>query len=590
MFGKFGRIRAQRGMLALLAASTVLAGPAHAQDAAAPAPAAPAAATSDSAMVNLVRLLVEQGVLKQDKGDALLRQAETEAAAVRAGKPVELAAPGAGTIRVPYIPETVRQQIKDELRAEVLGQAKNEGWAWKEQAAPEWTKRVTISGDIRIRTQSDLFAKTNSDQIFDFARINALGPFDVSGARPFPFLNTRIDKWNQLRLRARLGIEAHVNDKIKVGFQLATGDDNSPISTNSLLAGGFGKRDLWLQLGYLEAKPTNWSTLTFGRMENPFNSSDLLFDHDVAFDGIAAQVDAGKFIGENINLAIKGGVFPLDFGNPNNPSTANTKTKFAQKYLLSGEVEVGAKIADNVDIKFSAGYHDFSNVQGQLSEPCLTAEGVTDCSTDGLRPFFLRKGNTLSYLRQIATRNVPNPPLLQYFGLTFKYKILDFNASASFPLTDDVTVGVRGNYVRNIAFNSSDICRNGVDGEPFNNGGTTGIATVPTICGGGANASKFNGGNQGYLGAFSIGQKKIHKWGDWQFEAGYRRLESDAVLDSLTDSDFHLGGTNYKGYFIGGKIGLFEGTTLGARWMSANEISGEPLGIDVFQIDLEAKF
>jgi Putative porin len=588
MFGKFGRIRAQRGLLALLAASTVLAVPAYAQDAA--APAAPVAAASDSAMVNLVRLLVEQGVLKQDKGDALLRQAETEAAAVRAGKPVELAAPGAGTIRVPYIPETVRQQIKDELRAEVLGQAKTEGWAWKEQAAPEWTKRITISGDLRIRSQSDLFAKTNSDQIFDFARINAIGPFDVSGAKPFPFLNTREDKWNQLRLRARLGVEAKVTDKVKVGFQIATGDDNSPISTNSLLAGGFGKRDLWLQLGYLEAKPTDWATLTFGRMNNPFESTDLLFDHDVSFDGVAARVDAGKFVGDNVELAVQGGVFPLDFGNANYPSTANTKTKFPQKYLLSAEVVAGAKIGDNVDIKVSAAYHDFAHVQGQLSAPCLTAEGVTDCSTDGARPFFLRKGNTLSYLRQIATRNVPNPPLLQFFGQTFAYRILDFNALASFPLTDDITVGIRGNYLRNIGFKRSDICRNGVDGEPFNNGGTTGIATVPTICGGDPKASKFNGGNQGYLGAISFGHKKISKWGDWQFEAGYRRLESDAVLDSLTDSDFHLGGTNYKGYFIGGKIGLYDGMSLGARWMSANEISGEPLGIDVLQIDLEVKF
>jgi hypothetical protein len=588
MLANFGKINANPWTLALLATASGLAAPAYAQTAS--ATATPAAPPSDSAMVNLVRLLVDQGVLTRDKGDALLRQAEAEAAGVRAGKPVELAAPGSGTIRVPYIPETVRQQIKDELRAEVLGQAKAEGWAWKDQAAPEWTKRIAISGDIRVRSQSELFAKTNSDQIFDFARINALGPFDVSGARPFPFLNTRVDKWNQLRLRARLGIEAQVTDKVKVGLQIATGDDNSPISTNSLLAGGFGKRDLWLQLGYLEAKPTDWATLTFGRMENPFESTELLFDKDVAFDGVAARIDAGKFVGDNVELAIQGGVFPLDFGNPNYPSTLNTKTKFRQKYLLSGEVVLGAKLADKVDFKFSAAYHDFSNVQGQLSQPCLTAENVTDCSTDGLRPFFLRKGNTLSYLRQIATRNVPNPPLLQFFGQTFAYRILDFNASASFSLTDDIEVGIRGNYLRNIGFKRSDICRNGVDGEPFNNGGTTGIATLPTICGGGPNASKFSGGNQGYLGAISAGHKQVKKWGDWQIEAGYRRLESDAVLDSLTDSEFHLGGTNAKGYFIGGKIGLFEGTTLGARWMSANEVSGEPLGIDVLQIDLEAKF
>ena len=56
-----------------LAAAGAAALPAHA----APAP-------SENATINLIRLLVQQGVLKADQADALVAQAEAEAKAARA--------------------------------------------------------------------------------------------------------------------------------------------------------------------------------------------------------------------------------------------------------------------------------------------------------------------------------------------------------------------------------------------------------------------------------------------------------------------------------------------------------------------------
>lgn len=41
------------------------------------------ATPSENATVNLIRLLVQQGVLKQDQADALIRQAEAEAVQAR---------------------------------------------------------------------------------------------------------------------------------------------------------------------------------------------------------------------------------------------------------------------------------------------------------------------------------------------------------------------------------------------------------------------------------------------------------------------------------------------------------------------------
>ena len=70
----------------------------------------------------------------------------------------------------------------------------------------------------------------------------------------------------------------------------------------------------------------------------------------------------------------------------------------------------------------------------------------------------------------------------------------------------------------------------------------------------------------------------------------YRYLETDAVLDAFTDSDFGLSGTNLKGFIVGATLGLAEHVTLGARWMSADQVAGPKFAVDVLQADLQAGF
>ncbi|MCR2669642.1 putative porin, partial [Salmonella enterica] len=85
---------------------------------------------SENATINLIRLLVQQGVLKADQAEALVAQAEAEAKAARAAPQDRGGAVAqAGDVRVPYIPQTVRDQIRDEVKAEVMVQAKAENWA-----------------------------------------------------------------------------------------------------------------------------------------------------------------------------------------------------------------------------------------------------------------------------------------------------------------------------------------------------------------------------------------------------------------------------------------------------------------------------
>ncbi len=64
----------------------------------------------------------------------------------------------------------------------------------------------------------------------------------------------------------------------------------------------------------------------------------------------------------------------------------------------------------------------------------------------------------------------------------------------------------------------------------------------------------FAGGNMGWLGRVTVGDKEVRHLGDWNVHAGYKYLESDATIDAFVDSDFGLGGTNLKGYFLGRQL------------------------------------
>ena len=168
------------------------------------APAGP----SENATINLIRLLVQQGVLKQEQAEGLIAQAEKEAVQARQTA-VAATGPAAapGDVRVQYVPAAVRDQIRDQVKAEVMATAKQENWA-QPNTFPDWVSRISFDGDIRLRDESRFFSGNNSNEIVDYAKLNENGPYDVNkdtNTRLPPLLNTREDRENLFRLRARLG-------------------------------------------------------------------------------------------------------------------------------------------------------------------------------------------------------------------------------------------------------------------------------------------------------------------------------------------------------------------------------------------------
>ena len=543
--------------------------------------AAAAPAPSENATINLIRLLVEQGILKQDKADALIAQAQNEAAqakqaaastAVAAGP---VAAPG--DVRVQYVPAAVRDQIRDQVKAEVMATAKQENWA-APNTFPDWASRISFDGDIRLRDESRYYSGSNSNEIVDFAKLNNNGPYDVnpnSSTNLPPLLNTREDRTNLFRLRARLGMKAVISPEWTAGIRIGTGSDNNPVSTTQNLGGGFAKKDIWLDQGYLNWKPTDELTLTGGRFANPFMSTDMLYSNDLNFDGVAAIFDHKL----NRDWGVFGtvGAFPVDYTNDTTTSNGFDKEESDNKWLYGAQIGAKWAINSNNRLKGALAYYRFDDIQGQRSSPCEPWAGAPGCDTDGTRAAFMQKGNSVFLLRDI-TPNPANPtttPQPQFVGLASEFNLLDLNLVWDADLPQDFKLRSQGNYIHNLGYDEGDM-RKRSEGQIVNNLNSNG---------------EIQSGANAWMVQFTLGNAlDLKKQGDWNLFAGYKYIQPDALPDGFNDSSFHLGGTNAKGYILGGNYGLAKNVYATGRWMSTEAVYGAPFDIDVLQLEINTRF
>ena len=544
--------------------------------------AAAAPAPSENATINLIRLLVQQGVLKQEQADGLIAQAEKEALQARQASTAVAAVPAGpaaapGDVRVQYVPAAVRDQIRDQVKAEVMATAKQENWA-QPNTFPEWVSRISFDGDIRLRDESRYYSDTNSNEIVDFAKLNNNGPYDVnpnSSTNLPPLLNTREDRENLFRLRARLGMKAVISPEWTAGIRIGTGSDNNPVSTTQTLGGGFGKKDIWLDQGYLTWKPSDQLTLTGGRIANPFFSTDMLYSTDLNFDGVAAIFD--HKLNRDWGLFGTVGAFPVEYTNDTSSSDGFDKEESDNKWLYGAQIGANWAINSNNRLKGALAYYRFDDIEGQRSSPCEPWAGAPGCDTDGSRSAFMQKGNSVFLLRDI-TPNPLNPsttPQPQFVGLASEFNLLDLNVVWDTDLPEDFKLRSQANYVHNLGYDEGEMRKRSA-GQIVNNLDSDG---------------NIESGANAWMVQFTLGNSlDLKKQGDWNFFAGYKYIQPDALPDGFNDSSFHLGGTNAKGYFLGGNYGLAKNVSATGRWLSSEAVYGAPFDIDVLQLEINTRF
>jgi len=515
--------------------------------------------------INLIDALVEQGVLSREQADRLIANAEkkaqeevrqSERAGVKSNRRV---------VRVPYVPDFVRDEIKQQVEAEVrekvvedvMAQAKQERWGVPD-ALPEWISRIKFKGDIRLRGQQDLYSPDN----FDNSHIDFLHSNDDGTLRPL----TSTEDRTRARMRLRIGMDAKVTTNLKTGIRFATGSFNDPVSTNQTLGNYNTPNRLLLDRAYLQyqgqnADAYNWMTLTGGRIPNPWFSTDLVWDKDLNFDGFSATF--------RHNLGGGDSLYSIDeqdstlFATVGAFSLQEVELSSKDKWLFGAQLGFQKMFDDQSSFRIGLAYYNYENIVGKRNSLNSTLNDYT-------APEFLQKGNSLFEISNDTGGS------LRRFGLASDYDIIDLTARYDLARFAPVHWILTGSYVKNIGYDDDEIRRR-TNGQMFVN------STLFT-----EDPSKDK--TEGYTLKLLIGWPTTYERRSWQAFMSYRYLERDAVLDAFTDSDFFLGGTNSKGWIIGGSYGINDYTWLKLRYLSADEIDGPTLGIDVLQLDLNAKF
>lgn len=501
---------------------------------------------------NLIDLLVKEGVLPKDKADAIVKKATEDAARqvkqqqaldAIAAKPSDGAAvalPEDKSVRVQYVPEHVKQEMRAEIEQQVM--AKLNYKAGERLEMPSWLDRIEFYGDLRMRAQEDNFADGNEIP----ANLN-----DVT--RDMNVLNATEDR-KRLRVRARLGADVKVNDWLVGGLQFVTGLQTTPLTPNQTEGIAQGKYIFGLDRVFLKATPTSWMMVEAGRFANPFLSTDILFDPDLAFDGLAASFTPK--LTDSLTSFTTVGAFPIEEIESSDTNRAK------DKWLYS--LQTGFKwVAPNKStVKLAVAYHDYKNVEGQSNSNALNDFGATV-------PAFRQRGNNTFDINQL--NGGASPPGARTIALASQFEQINIIGQIDFLNFDPVHVTITGDYTKNIGFDRNEIFQR-----------TGNLYEEETD----AYQVKLDVGTSPFLGT----RHEVIKKHDWQISLAYRYLESDSVLDGFTDSNFRLGGTDTKGWALVGNYAFDKNAWVGARYLSADTISGLPFSVDVFLVDVNAKF
>jgi hypothetical protein len=177
-----------------------------------------------------------------------------------------------------------------------------------------WAERISFKGDFRYRFE-------NIDEE----------------------LETR-DR-NRSRIRARIEAQATVNDDFKVGFGLASGDDD-PVSSNQTLGKGGTSKDIKLDIAYFDWSGMRNTHVIGGKFKNPFfvpSSHGLLWDGDYRPEGIAIKYDNDRFFANGLVLHLE---------SDNKAGSQDAESAWA------GQFGFYQDISDNAQIIFGASYYN----------------------------------------------------------------------------------------------------------------------------------------------------------------------------------------------------------------------------------------
>ena len=230
-------------------------------------------------VINLLQALVDQGVITRDKAAQMVKAAQDKAAADAAA----VAKSDEGAVRVPYVPQIVKdeiakqvaEQVKPDVVADVVKDAKTEKWGVP-GALPDWLTRTQVTGSVTLREEDVLYPAGNVQNYYlNYYAINQAGSIAAAGQNAFEDVNVNNARF---RGRARLAVDSTISDSVTAGIRLATGNTSDLVSETQTLDGtapySFGVDELYVRLDERNAQRFPWLTLVGGQVRKPVPDAD----------------------------------------------------------------------------------------------------------------------------------------------------------------------------------------------------------------------------------------------------------------------------------------------------------------------------
>jgi hypothetical protein len=373
---------------------------------------------------------------------------------------------------------------------------------------PDWVTSYKLSGDFRARGED--FTSDNSS----FA-----------------------DR-TRFRYRLRAGLAITLKDDLEVGFRVTSGDTvggfgtstGNPLSNNSTFQDDFTKKFLFIDTAYgkwTAIHNDNWMlSMTFGKMDNPFQLTPMVFDSDLTPEGLAWQ--ATYNINANNSITFIGAGFVLD----------EEKANARDPYLYGGQVIWKTKWTPKLES--SAGIALFDIVNGNQ----LTTANVP----------YVNQGNTRTSSTTASVLVYDYNPVVADASVTYKLDSFPHYAGA-FPIK------LAGEYMNN-------------PGAPNSNKGYWGGITF---------------GQAGHKQAWDVSYRyeylQANAWYDQMVDDDNGAYYKNAPVGALAAGAFSgasygwFAGTNIKGSLIKANYSITDALTLTFSCFINDLINQNPGGV-----------
>ncbi len=256
----------------------------------------------------------------------------------------------------------ISAQDADKVRAELAGRASQSADEFAKRSKlhfAKWMDAIQLYGDARLR-----FEQRGGE--------DGTGPGDDRLERT---------RW---RYRLRGGLKMEFTDHLRAGIQLETGQGGR--SANVTFGGddgpwGKSADGLYLGLLYLNWTPADWLGVTAGRQSNPFFITSLVWDGDLAPEGLTEsfKVRTGK-----LDLFATFGQYLYDDSDSNNVFGAGPN--FSDAYLFVNQVGARFDLAREVTLQVAPVLNVYSGPGDSFRGPFV---GATPANSTGINDLLL---------------------------------------------------------------------------------------------------------------------------------------------------------------------------------------------------------